>query len=68
MAAEHTIRELSLNALRAGVSARTVRGVINSFAEAASTPLLYATDVDPLLAADDLVAGTFLEDLDGRSA
>lgn len=50
MAAEHTIREVADNALRAGLSPEAVRGIINSFADAQNTPLLYAADVDPRLA------------------
>jgi hypothetical protein len=53
MAAEYTIREVVDNALLAGVSTATVRGIINSFADAQSTPLLYASDVDPRLAGDE---------------
>lgn len=49
MAAEHTIREVVDNALVAGVSPAAVRGIINSFADAADTPLLSASDVDPRL-------------------
>jgi hypothetical protein len=50
MAAEYTIRDIVDNALLAGVSVGAVRGIINSFAEAATTPLLHASDVDPRLA------------------
>jgi hypothetical protein len=53
MAAEYTIREVVDNALLAGVSTPTVRGIINSFADAQNTPLLYASDVDPRLAGED---------------
>ena len=53
MAAEYTIREVVDNALLAGVSTGAVRGIINSFAEATSTTLLHASDVDPRLAGDD---------------
>lgn len=53
LAAEHTIREVVDNALLAGVSPGAVRGIINSFADAQNTPLLYAADVDPRLAGDD---------------
>lgn len=53
MAAEYTIREVVDNALLAGVSTGAVRGIINSFADAANTPLLHASDVDPRLAGDD---------------
>jgi hypothetical protein len=52
LAAEHTIREVVDNALLAGVSPTALRGIINSFAEAQSTPLLFAADVDARLAED----------------
>jgi hypothetical protein len=53
MAAEHTIRDVVDNALLAGVSTGCVRGIINSFADAQNTPLLYASDVDPRLGGED---------------
>jgi hypothetical protein len=53
MAAEYTIREVVDNALLAGVSTGTLRGIINSFADAQNTPLLYASDVDPRLCNED---------------
>lgn len=53
LAAEHTIREIVDNALLAGLSPAAVRGIINSFADAQNTPLLYAADVDPRLAGED---------------
>jgi hypothetical protein len=69
MAAEHTIREMVDNALRAGLSPGAVRGIINSFADAQNTPLLYASDVDPRLAGEDeAVVGvdSLLQDLAAR--
>jgi hypothetical protein len=69
MAAEHTIREVVDNALLAGVSPGAVRGIINSFADAQNTPLLYASDVDPRLAGDDpavIGVDSLLEDLVAR--
>lgn len=69
MAAEYTIREVVDNALLAGVSTGAVRGIINSFADAASTPLLHASDVDPRLAGDDqdlIDADSLLADLAAR--
>jgi hypothetical protein len=71
MAAEYTIREVVDNALLAGVSTPTVRGIINSFAEAQNTPLLYASDVDPRLAGDDpelIDVDSLLSDLAARRA
>lgn len=53
MAAEYTIREMVDNALLAGVSPTAVRGIIDSFADAQTAPLLSAADVDPRLAVDD---------------
>ena len=69
MAAEYTIREVVDNALLAGVSTGAVRGIINSFAEAANTPLLHASDVDPRLDGDDQAAlgvDTLVADLAAR--
>ncbi|HVV24306.1 MAG TPA: hypothetical protein VHF06_33035 [Pseudonocardiaceae bacterium] len=69
MAAEHTIREMVDNALRAGISAAAVRGIINSFADAQNTPLLYASDVDPRLAGEDediVGVDSLLQDLAAR--
>jgi hypothetical protein len=69
MAAEHTIREMVDNALAAGVSAGAVRGIINSFADAQNTPLLYASDVDPRLAGEDeqvIGVDSLLQDLAAR--
>jgi hypothetical protein len=69
MAAEHTIREVVDNALRAGLSAEAVRGIINSFADAQNTPLLYAADVDPRLAGEDhavIGVDSLLQDLAAR--
>jgi hypothetical protein len=69
MAAEHTIREMVDNALRAGLSASAVRGIINSFADAQNTPLLYASDVDPRLAGEDpdvVGVDSLLQDLMAR--
>lgn len=69
MAAEHTIREMVDNALRAGISASAVRGIINSFADAQNTPLLYASDVDPRLAGEDqelVGVDSLLQDLVAR--
>jgi hypothetical protein len=71
MAAEHTIREMVDNALRAGVSPSAVRGIINSFADAQNTPLLYASDVDPRLAGEDpdvIGVDSLLHDLAARRA
>jgi hypothetical protein len=62
MAAEHTIREVVDNALVAGVSPGAVRGIINSFADAADTPLLFASDVDPRLTDPDEEPPPFLSD------
>lgn len=69
MAAEYTIREVVDNALRAGVSAEAVRGIINSFADAQNTPLLYAADVDPRLAGEEqqiVGVDSLLQDLAAR--
>lgn len=69
MAAEHTIREVVDNALHAGVSASTLRGIINSFADAQNTPLLYASDVDPRLTGEDhdlVGVDSLLQDLAAR--
>lgn len=71
MAAEHTIREMVDNALRAGLSESAVRGIINSFADAQNTPLLYASDVDPRLAGEDpdvVGVDSLLQDLMARRA
>ena len=71
MAAEHTVREVVDNALRAGVSVAAVRGIIDSFADAQNTPLLHAADVDPRLgpgpAAEPPVADNFPPELTQRS-
>lgn len=69
MAAEHTIREVVDNALRAGLSEQTVRGIIDSFADAQNTPLLSAADVDPRLAGEDnamIAVDSLLQDLVAR--
>jgi hypothetical protein len=71
MAAEYTIRAVVDNALLAGVSAPTLRGIVNSFADAQNTPLLYASDVDARLAGDDpelVDVGSLLSDLAARRA
>jgi hypothetical protein len=71
MAAEYTIRAVVDNALLAGVGAPTLRGIVNSFADAQNTPLLYASDVDPRLAGDDpevVDVDSLLSDLGGRRA
>jgi hypothetical protein len=67
MAAEHTIREVVDNALRAGVSPATLRGIIDSFSEAQTSPLLHAADVDPRLADDPAVVDSFPPELTQRS-
>jgi hypothetical protein len=69
MAAEYTIREMVDNALRAGISAGAIRGIINSFADAQNTPLLYASDVDPRLDGEDqelVGVDSLLQDLVAR--
>jgi hypothetical protein len=69
MAAEYTIREMVDNALRAGISADAIRGIINSFADAQNTPLLYASDVDPRLDGEDqelVGVDSLLQDLVAR--
>jgi hypothetical protein len=71
MAAEYTIRAVVDNALLAGVAAPTLRGIVNSFADAQNTPLLYASDVDPRLAGDDpelIDVDSLLSDLAARRA
>lgn len=69
MAAEYTIREVVDNALLAGVSTGAVRGIIDSFADAATTPLLHASDVDPRLAGEEpelIGVDSLLSDLAAR--
>lgn len=66
MAAEHTIREVVDNALRAGVSPETVRGIIDSFADAGNAPLLHAADVDPRLGDDPAVPDSYPHQLTPR--